>query len=184
MGSAPALTLWHEIASPVGRLLLVGDGKRLQRIEFQGGPRPRHPPRDWIFDPDPFRRVTLQLREYFAGERRSFELPLEARGTPFQQRVWRALSRIPYGQTVSYGELARRLGQPGAARAVGLANGANPLPIVWPCHRVIGSDGSLTGFGGGLAIKRRLLSLEGWTPQEQTPSNQIDWVACLEQAIA
>ena len=184
MGPGLRTTLWHEIGSPVGRLLLVGDGTRLQRIEFQGGPRPRHPPRDWIFDPDPFRPVTRQLGEYFAGERRSFELPLDARGTAFQQRVWRAFARIPYGQTVSYGELARRIGVPGAARAVGLANGANPLPIIWPCHRVIGADGSLIGFGGGLAIKRRLLSLEGWAPQEQRPSRQIDWVACLEQASA
>jgi methylated-DNA-[protein]-cysteine S-methyltransferase len=106
-------------------------------------------------------RVQAQLMEYFCGARRNFELPLDPEGTPFQLRVWRALCTIPYGETLSYGELARRLGLVGGARAVGLANGANPLPIVVPCHRVIGSDGTLTGFGGGLHIKRSLLALEG-----------------------
>jgi methylated-DNA-[protein]-cysteine S-methyltransferase len=103
----------------------------------------------------------LQLAEYFAGKRRVFSLPLAPRGTPFQRSVWQALRQIPYGETVSYGELARRLGSTSGARAVGLANGANPLPIIVPCHRVIGADGSLTGFGGGLTIKRALLALEG-----------------------
>jgi len=101
-----------------------------------------------------------QLREYFAGERTSFDLPLALDGTPFQQEAWRALADIPYGETVSYGEQARRLGRPDAVRAVGAANGANPIAIVLPCHRVIGADGSLTGFGGGLETKRRLLDLE------------------------
>jgi methylated-DNA-[protein]-cysteine S-methyltransferase len=99
--------------------------------------------------------------DYFRGVRRAFALPLAPEGTPFQLKVWRALCRIPYGETLSYGELARRLELVNGARAVGLANGANPLPIVVPCHRVIGSDGTLTGFGGGLHIKRSLLALEG-----------------------
>jgi methylated-DNA-[protein]-cysteine S-methyltransferase len=105
--------------------------------------------------------VVAQLGEYFAGARRSFRLQLEPQGTPFQLSVWRALREIPYGETLSYGGLARRLGHANGARAVGLANGSNPLPIIVPCHRVIGADGSLTGFGGGLYIKRALLALEG-----------------------
>ena len=102
----------------------------------------------------------VQLQEYFAGVRQTFDLPLHPMGTPFQLTVWRELARIPYGATISYGELARRIGQPQAMRAVGAANGRNPLPIVLPCHRVIGADGSLTGFGGGLPTKRFLLAME------------------------
>jgi methylated-DNA-[protein]-cysteine S-methyltransferase len=105
--------------------------------------------------------VERQLAEYFAGQRRSFDLELAPRGTPFEQEVWAALRAIPFGETRSYGEIAAALGRPGAARAVGRANGANPIPIVVPCHRVLGSDGSLTGFGGGLEAKERLLELEG-----------------------
>ena len=107
-----------------------------------------------------FDDVTSQLTEYFAGTRTRFELPLAPEGTPFQQRVWKALLDIPYGETISYGELAARLGSRSASRAVGLANGSNPLPIVIPCHRVIGANGKLTGYGGGLPIKERLLALE------------------------
>jgi methylated-DNA-[protein]-cysteine S-methyltransferase len=106
------------------------------------------------------KRPRARLQAYFAGELRDFELPLAAAGTPFQQSVWRALCDIPYGETISYGELARRIGQPKAARAVGLANGQNPIAIVVPCHRVIGADGSLTGYGGGLERKRWLLAHE------------------------
>ena len=109
---------------------------------------------------DAFDDVTTQLTEYFAGRRQTFELPLAPEGTPFQQRVWSALLGVPYGETISYGELAARIGRRSASRAVGLANGSNPLPIVIPCHRVIGSNGKLTGYGGGLAIKERLLALE------------------------
>jgi methylated-DNA-[protein]-cysteine S-methyltransferase len=104
--------------------------------------------------------VVSQLEEYFEGKRRAFDLPLAPQGTPFQQRVWRALLDIPYGETISYGELASRIGNKAASRAVGLANGSNPLPIVIPCHRVIGSNGKLTGYGGGLPIKQQLLALE------------------------
>jgi methylated-DNA-[protein]-cysteine S-methyltransferase len=108
--------------------------------------------------------VATQLKEYFEGRRREFELPLAPEGTPFQLRVWNALLEIPYGETISYGELAARIGDRSASRAVGLANGSNPLPIVIPCHRVIGSNGKLTGYGGGLPIKERLLALEGALP--------------------
>jgi O-6-methylguanine DNA methyltransferase len=106
-------------------------------------------------------RVEKQLREYLEGRRRAFDLPLDLRGTPFQKKVWRALTRIPCGRTASYGAIARKVGNPGAARAVGGANNSNPAPIVVPCHRVIGSDGSLTGFGGGIGLKKKLLELEG-----------------------
>jgi methylated-DNA-[protein]-cysteine S-methyltransferase len=105
--------------------------------------------------------VAAQLGEYFAGGRRNFDLPLQPRGTEFQRRVWEELARIPYGVTISYAELAARVGRPGASRAVGRANGTNPIPVIVPCHRVIGSNGALTGFGGGMPLKRALLVLEG-----------------------
>ena len=143
--------------SPVGPLLLAGDEAALRRIEF---PNRQEPKPEWRDDPEPFRGAIRQLKAYFAGELREFDLPLQMEGTPFQITVWRALRDIPYGETISYGELARRIGNPKGSRAVGLANGANPIPIVVPCHRVIGSNGKLTGFGGGLPTKERLLALE------------------------
>ncbi len=156
------MSYWHEIDSPVGPLLLAGTAQALTRVHFQAGPHWLRPPNGWRHAAAPFARAQAQLMEYFRGTRRTFELPLAPSGTPFQLSVWQALSAIPYGETLSYGALARRLGLGGGgARAVGLANGANPLPIVVPCHRVIGADGSLTGFGGGLHIKRSLLALEG-----------------------
>lgn len=161
MNMTPGNLYWHEIDSPVGRLLLAGDGESLIHVGFQSGPRPQQPEDGWIADPAPLRAAIAQLEEYFAGTRRRFDLPLAPRGTEFQRRVWRALTEIPYGKTISYGELARRIDRPSASRAVGLANGANPLPIIVPCHRVIGANGSLTGFGGGLPIKQKLLALEG-----------------------
>lgn len=169
MTTTPETLYWHEIDSPVGRLLLTGDGESLIHVGFQSGPRPLRPMDGWIADAAPFRVAIAQLGEYFAGERRRFDLPLAPRGTEFQRRVWRSLTEIPYGKTISYGELARRIGKPSASRAVGLANGANPLPIVVPCHRVIGADGSLTGFGGGLPIKRKLLAVEGAAAAEASP---------------
>jgi methylated-DNA-[protein]-cysteine S-methyltransferase len=156
-----AVTFWHEIDSPVGALLLAGEARALTRIHFQSGRQPLRPAAAWRRDPGPFVDAVRELGEYFAGARRTFTVALAPRGTPFQLSVWQALRAIPYGETLSYGELARRLGNPTGARAVGLANGANPLPIIVPCHRVIGADGSLTGFGGGLATKRALLALEG-----------------------
>ncbi len=152
---------WYETDSAVGRLLLAGTHEALTQVHFQAGPHPLRPAPQWRRDAAPFARALAQLSEYFHGSRRAFRLPLAPQGTPFQLAVWKALCTIPYGETVSYGELARRLGLPGGARAVGFANGANPLPIIVPCHRVIGADGSLTGFGGGLDIKRTLLSFEG-----------------------
>lgn len=164
---------WHEIDSPVGRLLLAGDGESLIQVGFQSGPRPLRRADGWQADHAPFRAAIAQLEEYFAGGRRRFDLPLAPRGTEFQRRVWRALTEIPYGKTISYGELARHIGNPSASRAVGLANGANPLPIIVPCHRVIGADGSLTGFGGGLPIKRKLLALEGASAPEADPQAKL-----------
>lgn len=152
---------WHEIDSPIGTLLLAGDGTHLMHVHFQSGPRPLRPEQGWTASAAPFAQTVRQLKEYFAGTRRSFDLLLAPVGTAFQLRIWRMLRGIPYGETVSYGELARRIGNPRASRAVGLANGANPLPVIVPCHRVIGANGALTGFGGGLPIKRALLMLEG-----------------------
>ncbi len=152
--------LYTDMESPIGRLLLAGDGRGLSCIGFPSGKGAVAPRPDWRRDDDAFGRAKGQLREYFAGTRREFDLPLDPRGTAFQLAVWRELARIPFGVTISYGELARRIGRPTASRAVGAANGANPLPIVIPCHRVIGTNGSLTGFGGGIEIKKRLLALE------------------------
>jgi methylated-DNA-[protein]-cysteine S-methyltransferase len=152
---------WYEMDSPIGGLLLAGDGEALSRVYFQAGPRPRRPSPEWCHEERALAQARQELEEYFAGTRQTFDVPLAPQGTPFQLQVWQALRRIPYGQTVAYGELARQLGFPAGARAVGLANGANPLPIIVPCHRVIGADGSLTGFGGGLPIKHALLTLEG-----------------------
>jgi methylated-DNA-[protein]-cysteine S-methyltransferase len=149
-----------EISTPVGRLRLAGDESGLRSISFQNRFRPAAPAESPLRSEEPFRDAIAQLEAYFAGALRRFDLPLAPEGTAFQREVWSALTAIPYGETVSYGELARRLGRPAASRAVGAANGQNPIPIVIPCHRVIGADGSLTGFGGGLAIKRRLLDLE------------------------
>lgn len=152
--------LYSTITSLIGELLLTSDGKFVTGVSMQNQ---KHGPRrtkDWKRDNAALKHPRAQLQAYFAGELRDFELPLAAAGTPFQQRVWRALCDIPYGETISYGELARRIGQPKAARAVGLANGQNPIAIVVPCHRVIGADGSLTGYGGGLARKRWLLAHE------------------------
>lgn len=152
--------VYDEIDSPVGPLLVASDGAGLRLIHFQAGGRRERDPA-WTRDASAFTDLRLQLAEYFRGERRTFDVRLAPEGTAFQRDTWSALATIPYGATISYAELARRVGRPRAVRAVGAANGANPLPIVVPCHRVIGADGSLTGFGGGLDTKRRLLELEG-----------------------
>lgn len=151
---------WCEIDSPIGLLLLEGTPEALSHLYFQAGPRPARPDARWRRDAGVFAEAASQLGEYFAGERREFQLSLAPAGTAFQLSVWRALQAIPYGRTTSYGELARGLGNANGSRAVGLANGSNPIAIIIPCHRVIGADGSLTGFGGGLPIKHALLSLE------------------------
>ncbi|MEE4191906.1 MAG: methylated-DNA--[protein]-cysteine S-methyltransferase [Halieaceae bacterium] len=145
------------IDTPIGQLRLVSDGDALLRVEFQG----QHSS-DGVLEDDPvLDRARRQLEEYFAGRRRHFDLPLGADGTAFQQAVWSSLRAIPYGELRSYRDIAETLGKPKAVRAVGAANGRNPLPIVVPCHRVVGSNGKLTGFAGGLDCKRRLLALEG-----------------------
>ena len=144
---------------PEGPLLLaVDDAGRVLRLHFVDGALPLEG--EWVEDPAALNEMTRQLDEYFAGDRTEFDLELAPRGTPFQLEVWQQLCRIPYGETISYGELAKRVDRPGAARAVGAANGQNPIAIIVPCHRVIGADGSLTGFGGGLPWKRWLLNRE------------------------
>ena len=162
------MTVYDTMASPVGELLLAADSSGLRMIRFEQNRHGRDERAAWT----PAAQATgaavralaetrAQLDAYFAGAITSFDLPLSAAGTPFQQRVWAALRDIPFGQTISYAELARRVGDLRAVRAVGGANGRNPLPLVVPCHRVIGADGSLTGFGGGIERKRWLLRHEG-----------------------
>jgi methylated-DNA-[protein]-cysteine S-methyltransferase len=148
------------LESPIGTLLLAGDSNGLQQILFSIDGRPARPNPDWEENASALGQAIRQLEAYFAGKLDNFNLLLSPQGTPFQQRVWSELQNIPYGETISYGELARRIGNPKASRAVGLANGANPLSIVIPCHRVIGANGKLTGYGGGLPIKEKLLALE------------------------
>ncbi len=147
------------IASPVGPLRLVANERELVGIYFAKG-REVPPPAKAAASHPVLELATRELEEYFRGERRAFDVPLRAEGTPFQRKVWQALAEIPYGERISYAELARRVGSPKAVRAVGAANGANPLPIIVPCHRVIASDGGLSGFGGGVENKRRLLEHE------------------------
>jgi methylated-DNA-[protein]-cysteine S-methyltransferase len=148
------------VESPVGPLTLVAVGGVLAGLVMTDQ---RHAPGPGTFgvrDPAPFAAAARQLEEYFAGDRTEFDLDLALAGTPFQQRVWKELQAIGYGETISYGQLAERIGQPTAFRAVGLANGKNPVGIIVPCHRVVGADGSLTGYGGGLERKQFLLALE------------------------
>lgn len=152
--------------TPIGELLLAGEDDALAMIGFPKGSMRRDPEADWIYNEKPLTKVRQQLEEYFAGERKDFDLPLRIKGTEFQVSVLKALQEIPYGETVSYGEIARRIGRPKAVRAVGAANGRNPIPIVVPCHRVIGSSGDLTGFGGGLDTKEALLRLEAENTQD------------------
>jgi len=161
--------IYAKLESPIGQLLIGAsdDGAikylrtptegRYTDAKTQG---PFRIPAQWREDPQTLADALRQLREYFAGTRHEFDLNLDPDGTPFQKKVWEALQRIPYGITTSYGELAKSLGRPSASRAVGAANGKNPIAIVVPCHRVIGKDGSLTGYAGGLPVKRALLELE------------------------
>jgi methylated-DNA-[protein]-cysteine S-methyltransferase len=150
-------TTFHtQIPSPIGPLQLIGNGEALQGLYMH----PYNPPDDWRESAEPFADAIAQLNEYFAGERTEFDLALDMRGTQFQKDVWNALLTIPYGETRSYGEIARQIGRPDRARAVGSANGSNPISIIVPCHRVIGADGSLVGYGGGLDRKRFLLDHE------------------------
>jgi methylated-DNA-[protein]-cysteine S-methyltransferase len=149
--------------SPIGSLMISSDGVALTGL-YMGTPSKRPSMDQWQQDPNvsPLRETAKQLSEYFSGQRRKFELPLKFNGTEFQQRVWNALTEIPFGETRTYSQLARQIGNPAACRAVGLANGKNPIAVIVPCHRVIGADGSLTGFGGGLPRKEWLLGHEGF----------------------
>jgi methylated-DNA-[protein]-cysteine S-methyltransferase len=154
-------TYWTTIDSPVGQLLLTADDAGLTGLhmeERRHGPADVHP--QWIRDESTFADARKQIDAYFAGELREFDLPLNPAGTPFQRRVWSALQTVPYGEVRSYRDIAERIGRPTASRAVGMANGRNPISIIVPCHRVIGTSGALTGYGGGLERKRVLLDLE------------------------
>lgn len=150
--------------NPFGTLLLVGDANALTGCYFVGQKYEETPAPHWRHAPehDIFQRTAQQLRDYANGALRDFDIPLAfAEGTPFQQRVWREIAAIPFGQTITYGELARRAGSPGSARAAGAATGRNPISVIVPCHRVLGSNGSLTGYAGGLERKKAFLTLEG-----------------------
>ena len=156
MTTAPTVTV--PLETPIGRLVLESDGDVLIGVWLPH--ERRHGRRDADDVPPVLKETATQLEEYFAGERQEFDVPMELDGTPFQQEVWAELSRIPYGETISYGELARRVGRPSAPRAVGQANGRNPIPIIVPCHRVLAGNG-IGGYGGGLKVKRALLAVEG-----------------------
>jgi methylated-DNA-[protein]-cysteine S-methyltransferase len=154
---------FRTIGSPLGELLIAGDDTGLRFLGFPSGKGKLEPGADWLEQPDCFSAAQVQLAEYFNGSRTSFDLQLSPSGTQFQLAVLSALGHIPYGETRAYRDIAAAIGKPTAVRAVGAANGRNPLPIIIPCHRVIGADGSLTGFGGGLAAKTFLLELESRT---------------------
>jgi methylated-DNA-[protein]-cysteine S-methyltransferase len=157
------MTRFARIASPLGPLVAVAEGDALAALDFTDAKYARSPEPSWIEDPawPVLRACAAQLAEYFAGERGRFDLPLDPRGTPFRKRVWAEIAKVPYGETMTYAELARRAGAPGSARAAGAATGRNPLAIVVPCHRIVATGGALTGYAGGLARKEYLLALEG-----------------------
>jgi methylated-DNA-[protein]-cysteine S-methyltransferase len=146
--------------SPFGKLLLIGNDGILEELHFPDAAEQELIAEDCQYDETVFNEVLRQLAEYFAGNRQVFDLKIVPKGTPFQKRVWQELQKIPFGRTASYGEIAERVGNAKACRAVGMANNKNPIPIIVPCHRVIGKNGSLVGFGGGLDLKRQLLNLE------------------------
>jgi len=154
------MTHYWYFDSPIGTLLLTGTKTALKEVHFPNKLIDFTPQEGALEDDTPFGDVIKQLQEYFDGKRRTFSLKIEPSGTDFQKRVWEELQRISYGETASYGQIAERIGNAKASRAVGMANGRNPIPIIIPCHRIIGKDGSLTGFGGGLDIKKQLLELE------------------------
>ncbi len=153
------MTVFTQLKTPIGNLLVAGDAEGLRHIRFEGEGS-NEPDPEWVRDDEALAEATAQLEAYFAGELREFDLLLAPQGTPFQLSVWSALAEIPYVETTSYAAVAESIGRPSAFRAVGAANGANPLPIVLPCHRVIGSNGALVGFGGGLDVKEALLDAE------------------------
>lgn len=154
------LISYERISTPIGALLLIADAKALRFLHFPNEQARVRVAPDWTRGNRVIEKTARQLAEYFAGQRRTFDLPLAPTGTEFQRRVWQALSTIPYGEARSYAAIAKAIGRPTAMRAVGGANGRNPIPIIVPCHRVIGAKGALTGYGGGLERKRFLLALE------------------------
>jgi len=161
------MTRYARFESPLGPVIAIADDDGIRHVDFVGAKYERPIAPDWVEDPDApaLAACAAQLAEYFAGERTEFELPLAPRGSDFQQRVWREIARVPYGETISYAELAKRAGAPGQARAAGAATGRNPVGVVIPCHRIVGSDGSLTGYAGGVERKRGLLEIEGAMPR-------------------
>ena len=166
-------TFFTSLGSPVGALFLTSNGEAITELfmeKHKGGPKPIS---DWRRDDGLFREAADQLQAYFAGELTEFDLPLATGGAPFQQRVWAELRKIPYGSTISYGELARRIDAPKASRAVGAANGSNPISIIIPCHRLIGSNGKLTGYGGGIERKKFLLEFEAETLAMRNADSQL-----------
>ncbi len=163
---------YTHLDSPVGRLLVLGDDQFVTGIYFPQHKRSPVVADRWPQKDEPFAEVREQLAEYFAGERQQFDVPLRLIGTPFQQRVWQALAQIPFGETISYAQLATRVGQPTASRAVGNANGRNPLSILVPCHRIVGASGKLTGYAGGLENKEWLLA---WEQQVTGRATQRCW---------
>lgn len=156
------MNYYTRVESPIGELLVVSDGKNITRVSMDRQKYAAEIDDAWVEQPDlpVLQAARRQFHAYFAGKLREFDLPIKFEGTAFQNRVWKQLTRLGYGETISYGELARRVGNPAASRAVGLANGKNPIAIIVPCHRVIGANGTLTGYGGGLPRKKKLLELE------------------------
>ena len=170
---SPAITHYTFLETPVGRLMIAGAGDIVMLINFPTGSQALRPRPDWVREDGMFAEAKRQLTEYFDGTRTDFTMAVEMDGTDFQKQSWTALRQVPFGATVSYGELARRIGRPEASRAVGSANHANPLPLVVPCHRVIGADKSLTGFGGGLETKLKLLAMENPTAYAQDTQGDL-----------
>ena len=171
---------YRYLDSPFGRVLVAGDGDSLQWLSFTRGRQKATSLSEWTEDNrnNLLREAGRELDAYFAGKRERFALPLEPQGTAFQKRVWKKLVSIPYGKTVSYSELARRIGRSGAYRAVGAANGQNPISVIVPCHRVLGKNGDLTGYGGGLDMKRRLLELERRTKEKRSERRSVIEEVC------
>lgn len=157
------MTRYARFRTPLGTLVAIAAGGALTGLYFEDGRHAQPIAPGWREDPQsaPLRECARQFEDYFAGRRQCFDLPLAPHGTPFQERVWREIARVPYGETITYAELAERAGAPGSARAAGAATGRNPLAIVVPCHRIVATGGALTGYAGGLARKERLLALEG-----------------------
>jgi methylated-DNA-[protein]-cysteine S-methyltransferase len=167
--TAPATTLWEETDSPLGTFLLAGDGRTVVATRLPGQWAKEDVPEEWVLAPGAMAPAAAQLDEYFTGARRTFDLQFVPSGTPFQLAVWRALLTIPYGRTASYGDIATKVGNKKATRAVGMANNRNPIALFIPCHRVIGANGSLTGYGGGLEMKSWLLDHERSVASGQGP---------------